>query len=158
MKKLFFLILGVVLILPLKEFAAENPSKKSIAIAKAREKEFSEAALAYVRNNIDISDYINIQNSEEGALYQIVFKSNRGFLKNIYDSSGTLKKSYQKFENVMLPYEIRNQIYKDYPGYDVENISYRAFGKEADVEKEIYKISIVKDGKLKNIKIRRKLT
>lgn len=154
MKKFFIfsLMLFIVGSASAKESSLSITERTEILIKN--QKEFSEDPLGYIVKNIRISDYIDLEGGERGEFYQVTFKAQKGFLRAIYNDKGKLRKSFQKFHNIMLPYEIRNELFSRYPGSDLLYVEYRGYGKNGTIEREVYKIKIAYAGKIKNVKIR----
>lgn len=157
MKK--FLILSLVLLLVCSVSAKESSISgiEPIEILIKNQEEFSEDPLGYIKANIDISDYIDFKEYDQDEIFRVTYKSHKGFLKAYYNTKGELGESVQKFQDIMLPFEVRNKLYKSFPGNDLVGVEYVAYANQGKIQKEIFRISFKYEGKFKHTTIRRKL-
>jgi len=115
--------------------------------------QFSLNALKFVKENFDANELIQAINNPDYDSYLISFRSSKGFLDATYSKDGKLVNSHQMFKDVVLPQEIRRELYTNYKGWTMAKNKYVASGNGDKLNKEIYRINLKKDNKKKNIKI-----
>ncbi len=90
---------------------------------------------------------------EDFEAYEVVFSQSDGVILATYDNRGRIIESLERFKNITLPYEVRNEVAEKYPGWTIHSDAYLvSYYKDKGVQKEV-KIQLRKDGKRKNIKI-----
>ncbi len=90
---------------------------------------------------------------EDFEAYEVVFSQSDGVILATYDNRGRIIESLERFKNITLPYEVRNEVAEKYPGWTFHSDAYLvSYYKDKGVQKEV-KIQLRKDGKRKNIKI-----
>ncbi|MDT0641755.1 hypothetical protein RM553_02820 [Zunongwangia sp. F363] len=115
--------------------------------------QFHHNALEFVKKNFDIQEFIEKYGHKGSDSYEVTFRSRKGLLQTVYDSEGNMLSSYQKFKNVALPYEVRNEIYRQYQGWDVIKNKFVAKGKMDNIDKGFYKIQVQKGSKKETFKL-----
>ncbi|MCJ7758278.1 MAG: hypothetical protein MUP24_09025 [Gillisia sp.] len=115
--------------------------------------EFSSNALKFVKENFDVNKLIQDINEPGYDSYLVSFRSSKGFLEATYNKDGEMKNSHQMFKDVLLPLEIRREVYTNYKGWTMVKNKYVASGNGDKLNKEIYRINLKKDNKRQNIKI-----
>jgi len=85
--------------------------------------------------------------------YEVIFKETDGSIVATYDSDGKIISSLERFNDVLLPYKVRNAVFSEYPDWSLHKDSYLvSYYLDQDVKK-VYKIQLRKDGKRKNLKV-----
>lgn len=131
----------------------EGPIKQiSIKIAEDVPGEFEKDPIAFVKARFDISPYLIKTTEEEFDSYQVTFKSTKGVLIADFDKEGNLVKTTQKFENILLPSELRKQLYKDHKGWAMVKNKFVAKGKMDKIDKAVYRLTIQNGKQKKNLK------
>ncbi|WP_373058301.1 hypothetical protein [Zunongwangia sp. H14] len=130
-----------------------NSRKASFVIGEAYTSQFHNNALAFVKKNFDIQEFIENNSNKNSNSYEVIFKSQKGFMKVVYDGEGKMQSSYQKFKNIALPYEVRNEIYRKYQGWDVTKNSFVAKGNKDNIDKSFYKIQVQNGNKKERFKL-----
>lgn len=115
--------------------------------------QFSKNALKFIKENFNAKQLIQAIYVPGHDSYLISFKSSKGYLDATYSKDGKLEKTYQKFQNIALPYDIRNQIYISHKGWTMTKNTYVASGKMNMINKEFYRIKLENGNKSQNIKI-----
>ena len=115
--------------------------------------EFSSNAFKFVNENFDVNKLIQAINNPDFDSYLISFRSSKGYLNANYSRDGKLGASHQMFKDVLLPLEIRRELYSNYKGWTMVKNKYVANGNGEKLNKEIYRINLKKDNKRQNIKI-----
>jgi len=115
--------------------------------------QFSNNALKFVKENFNAKKLIQSINEPGYDSYLVSFKSSKGFLNANYSKDGKLGASHQMFKDVLLPLEIRRELYTNHKGWTMVKNKYVASGNGDKLNKEIYRINLKKDNKRQNIKI-----
>ena len=115
--------------------------------------EFHENPIGFMQENFDIHEFIKAVADRNYDTYVVTFKSTKGFLKANFNKHGTLGKTYQKFTNILLPLEVRQDLYSNDKGWTMAKNNYVASGSGEILQKEVYKIKIEKDNKSQVIKL-----
>lgn len=85
--------------------------------------------------------------------YEVVFEESNGSILATYDERGRIVESLERFKDITLPYELRNKVAKDYPGWTIHSDAYLvSYYKDRGVDREV-KIQLRKNGKRKNIRL-----
>ncbi len=114
---------------------------------------FSKNALKFVKENFNASDLIKSINNPDYDTYLVSFKSTKGYLEATYNQDGEMRYSYQSFKDIVLPVDIRNNLFTNYEGWTMVKNKYVASGKGDTLDKELYRIKLKKDNMSQNIKI-----
>ncbi len=115
--------------------------------------QFSNNALKFVKENFNAKKLIQSINEPGYDSYLVSFRSSKGFLNANYSKDGKLGASHQMFKDVLLPLEIRRELYTNHKGWTMVKNKYVASGNGDKLNKEIYRINLKKDNKRQNIKI-----
>lgn len=85
--------------------------------------------------------------------YEVIFSEDKNKIIATYDKNGKIQQSFEKFKDVSLPYEVRNSIALNYPGWDILGDTYVVnYYSDKTIKKE-YKIKIRNDKTTKRLKI-----
>lgn len=122
-----------------------------VLISAEDTEEFTEDPIAFVLKNFDLTKHPVFQNANDATSFEVTFKCSKGYLRGLYNSEGELVSSIQKFENISIPVEIMEEIYRDYKGWEVTNIKYNATGKGDSVDFARYTVKIQNGDKHKTI-------
>ena len=85
--------------------------------------------------------------------YEVIFSHTNGSIVATYDQYGKIIESMEQFKNITLPYDVRNKIYKENPGWSIHTDAYLVTYFHDKGVKKICKVQLRKDGKRKNLKI-----
>lgn len=85
--------------------------------------------------------------------FEVIFEQSDDKIIATYDNDGNIIKSYERFNNVLLPDPIRKAIYKSYPEWSLHSDSYLVNYFEGKDAKKYYKVQLRKDKKRKSLKI-----
>lgn len=115
--------------------------------------EFQNDPLIFLQRNFNIHQFLQ-ENQEMGFVTtQVVLKSRKGHLRANYNDEGDLISTYQKFRNVALPEEARQEIFRNYPGYTVVKNKHIATSKRGVINKEFYKVKLQNGNKAKRLRL-----
>ncbi len=91
--------------------------------------------------------------SDEYDSYSINFFLPNGYILAVYDSSGRLLRTAERFKNVALPQAVRDAVAKRYPNWSTSNDVYKVSYQEDKVAKKIYKLILENGNKRLRVKI-----
>lgn len=131
-----------------------EPFNPEVIIPESEAERFTDDPVAYICQNFKIKEHSEFANSIGESVFYVTFRCAKGSLTAEYDSEGNLIATRQKFKNVSLPPEIRTEIYRDYKGWEVTNINYKARGKGEVVKNRRYVIRLEKEGQKKVLRKR----
>jgi len=140
---------------PYTIIATSGLDNYEVVIDEGFKGQFSSNALKFVKENFDVNKLIQAINNPDyySYSYLIRFSSSKGYLDATYSKDGKLGYSHQMFKDVLLPLEIRREVYTNYKGWTMVKNKYIASGNGDKLNKEIYRINLKKDNKKQNIKI-----
>lgn len=115
--------------------------------------EFAEDPIAFMKANFNIQNFIASVKDKNYDSYLISFRSHNGLLRADFNKHGELVRTSQSFKNILLPLDVRQSVYNDYKGWSMVKNKYLASGDMDRIDKEMYKIKLVKDNKTQNVKI-----
>ncbi len=114
--------------------------------------EFEKDPLLFLDSHLDMKKFIAIVDKKDLQSYNVTLTSSRGNLDADFNKKGELIKSTSRFKNILLPEELRHQLYRDHKGWAMVKNVHITRGSRGEIEKEIYRI------KLENGKQRKKVT
>ncbi|SDR80979.1 hypothetical protein [Gramella sp. MAR_2010_147] len=110
-------------------------------IVKVKEKfstQFQSDAIAFMKENFDIFSFLEAQGDLSGNNIIVIAKSAKGYLMATYNEDGQMIKNSQKFKDIALPYNVRNEVYAQYKGWTMTSNKYIAFGNGDQINKQKY--------------------
>jgi hypothetical protein len=114
---------------------------------------FEVDALDFVCRNFKMKDYLEENDIGETDSYEVTFRSRKGFLRATYDANCAMVRSSQRFKDAPLPYDVRNQIYSEYKGWDITSSTFVARGTGEKIDKSFYRIRLANGNQKERIKI-----
>lgn len=132
-----------------------DPYTNSLTLKIAEEKvgEFSQDPLMFVKNKFDMYSYADANKNEGYNDYQVWFTTRKGYLLATFDNDGNLISSSQKFKNVILPKETRDEILAQHGNVKMLDTKYFATSKGWNIDKEYYRVKF-KDANNKTQRLR----
>ncbi len=115
--------------------------------------EFIKNPIAFMKENFDIKAFITSIDNDKYDEFLVTFKSSKGYLEANYDKDGTLVETSQRFKDIVLPLNVRRELYKNNIGWTMVQNKYMASGKSDRIDKEVYKIKLENGKKSLNVKI-----
>ena len=88
-----------------------------------------------------------------GGPFEMVFKNSRGKIDAFYNSSGAVVATLEKFMNIRLPYDIRNQVFKANSDWTMVENQYTSAYSDNNLIKRSYKIKLRKGDHNKDVVI-----
>ena len=121
-----------------------------VEVLEASEGDFHRDPIGFLKRNLDMSAVIRMADENTGS-YSVTFRSTKGTLIANFDRQGALKSTSQKFRNIALPRDLREELYRDHKGWAMVRNKYVAKGDAHSVEKQAYHIKLKKGKFTKNI-------
>lgn len=125
----------------------------SFVVKEREEGEFASDALGFMQRNFDIHAFMDEVGSDKYDSYELTFMNSQGFLKAEFDNKGELKRTQQEFKDVLVPANIRTELYRSHKGWTMVKNKYFAKGSGSLIEKEVYRIKLQNGNKNRNIKL-----
>lgn len=139
---------------PINAEVTHSDNSFSYAVKPNYARQFENNPLQFMKENFNIKNYISqVAADNNYDSYQVSFKSRRGQLIADFDRSGTLLKTSQRFEDVILPQELRKQLANEYKGWSVIKTIHKARGNGIENNVDFYKIKLANGKEKKMIKI-----
>ena len=123
--------------------------------------EFSANPIKFMKENFDIQNFISYLDQKKSTdlqkshyeSYRVTFKSNKGHLEAKFSKDGELKGTEQKFNNILVPLNVRRELYTSYKGWKMVKNTYTASGKSDQIDKELYRIKLKNGNRSQIVKI-----
>lgn len=116
--------------------------------------EFTSDAIGFMKANFDIHAFMDeVEDSGNNDGYLIVFKNSKGSLEADFDKEGELRGTYQQFRDILVPDEIRKEIYRSHQGWTMVKNRYTARGNGEMVDKELYRIKLQNGNEVRSVKL-----
>lgn len=115
--------------------------------------EFAADALGFMKRHFDINAFIEEIGETNYDTYEITFANSQGYLKAEFNDRGELKETRQEFKDVLVPANVRTELYKNHKGWTMVKNKYYAKGNGALIDQELYKIKLENGNRSQNIKI-----
>lgn len=138
---------------PLDAKITQSGDSFSYKIEEGYEGEFSKDAIAFMKANFDINNFIAEFEGDKYTSYLVTFRSSKGHLSADFNHNGELVKTYQKFQDIALPLDVRREVYMANKGWTMTSNKYIASGRGDLIEKEVYKIKLENGSQKRNIKL-----
>lgn len=123
-----------------------------IVIKEKHAAQFQSDAIRFLKENFDINRFLR-ESGKDTDHVNVMLKSKSGILTAKYDKNGDLVKTFQKFKDIPLPSEIRNQVYANYEGWTMTKNKYVAYGMEDQLDTEKYLVHLERGKDKEKIKI-----
>lgn len=116
--------------------------------------EFSSDAIGFMKRNFDIKAFLNEVGESDGVDgYLITFKNGHGLLEADFDEAGELRGTHQQFRDILVPDEVRKELYRSHRGWTMVQNKYTASGRGELIDKEIYRIKLQNGNEVRTIKV-----
>lgn len=139
---------------PTAQIVFEDYANGIVKVKESYAKQFEDDAIKFLRENFNIFAYLRANSSEGYDQVDVTVKSSNGILLATYDEDGSLVKTYQKFKDIALPSEIRNQVYNAYgDGWTMTKNKYVASGMEDHIDREEYIVHLKNGTSKEKLKI-----
>ncbi|MCP9199780.1 hypothetical protein MKO06_07685 [Gramella sp. GC03-9] len=138
---------------PLEADIFEDDDSFTYTVNEAYSGEFVDDPIAFMKANFDIQSFIEIYEDRGFDRYHITFQNGKGYLKAEFDDDGEVVKTYQKFTDIVLPLDVRRELYNSNKGWTMVSNKYIASGRGELIENETYKIKLENGKSKRNIKL-----
>jgi hypothetical protein len=123
--------------------------------------EFSKDPIKFMKENFDIQNFISFLDQKKSTdfqethyeSYRVKFSTNKGYLEAKFSTDGELKGTAQNFKNILVPLDIRRELYANYKGWNMVKNTYTASGTSDQIDKELYRIKLKNGNKSQIVKI-----
>lgn len=129
---------------PLSSDVSVDGENFSYTVNESYAGEFEKDPLLFMTNNFDVRNFIAEVKGKNTEPFLVTFRSSRGSLMADFNSDGEVVKSYARFKNVLLPKNLRHQLYRDHQGWKMVKNLHLTLGRDGMVNQEIYKIKLAK--------------
>ena len=138
---------------PLDAEVIEDGDSFTYIVTESYAGEFMDDPIAFMKANFDIQNFIAKYEDRGYDTYNIVFQNGKGYLKADFNSDGEVIKTFQKFKDVVLPLDVRRELYNSNKGWTMTTNKYTASGQGDLVEREQYKIKLENGNSKRTVKI-----
>jgi len=91
---------------------------------------------------------------EEGFdAYEVIFKQTNGSIIATYDQNGSIISTLERYDQITMPYNVRNSLHKQYPDWFIHSDVYLVSYYDNKEINKVYKVQIRKDNMKKNLKV-----
>ncbi len=111
---------------------------------------FYQNPIAFMQKHLKMKNIIELLD-EKNESFTVTFKSQKGSLVANFDENGNLTNTSQNFKNIIVPKDIREELYRDYKGWEMVKNKYVAKGNSTFLEKQTYKVKLKKGNRTKTI-------
>ncbi|MCG9972433.1 hypothetical protein [Christiangramia crocea] len=137
---------------PTAQVVFEDYTNGIVRVKENYAKQFQSNAIKFLVENFDIYRFMR-EAGENLDQYDITVKSSNGVLLAQYNKEGNLVRTYQKFKDIPLSPEIRNQVFAQYEGWTMTKNKYIAAGMEDGIDKEKYLVHLERGKDREKLKI-----
>lgn len=138
---------------PLNAEVTQQGDSYIYKIKESASQKFAKNPIAFMKANFDIQRFITETAKENYHSYLVTFISKNGSLEADFDKNGKLLQTRQEFNNVILPQEMRNDVFKNYSGYSLTKAKYSARTKGEILAKATYSIRLDNGKEKQSLKI-----
>ena len=135
-----------------KAFITKTLNFNYLTNIKANEASFIVAQLQRLVANFDIKTS-SVYDNSEAATYNVVFKNNQGEIVATYNNEGKILSTVEKYEDVVIPVNLRIAISKQFPSWAFQINTYLISYTENNGISKKYKIKINKGKHKKTLKL-----
>lgn len=133
----------------------------SFIVKESHTGEFTKNPIKFMKENFDIQNFISYLDQKKSTglqksyyeSYHVTFSNDKGYLAAKFSKDGELKETVQNFKNILVPLNVRRELYNSYKGWNMVMNSYKASGKSDQIDKELYRIKIKNGNKSQIVKI-----
>ncbi|TDU39739.1 hypothetical protein BXY82_1769 [Gelidibacter sediminis] len=122
-------------------------------VDRAHVLEFTKNPIGFMNDHFDIQRLIATFGNSRINEYEVTLSSQKGFMIANFDKKGNLLKTYQNFKDMLLPLNIRREIYNSHKGWTMTKNNYKAITKGEMLTKEQYRITMQNGNRKQTVKI-----
>lgn len=114
---------------------------------------FSENPVRFIKENFDIDELLETIVTKDFEEIRVSFNNRKGQLIATFNKDGDLLETSQQFKDIVLPRNVRDELYHEHNGWTMVKNKYVASGKGYMIQKEKYRIRLNNGNQNKNITI-----
>ncbi|MDR5590190.1 hypothetical protein [Christiangramia sp. SM2212] len=137
---------------PTAEIVFEDYANGIVKVKEKYQTQFQSDAIAFMKENFDISKFLDAQDGLSGDIV-VTARSSKGYLMATYNEDGEIIKNYQKFKDIALPYDIRNQLFSSHQGWTMTSNKYIASGNGEQLDNQKYLVRLERGGEKTKVKL-----
>lgn len=138
---------------PLSSEVVRDGNNYTFNVKESYTGEFEANPVAFMEAYFDVHNFISEVKDQQYDGYKVTFRSKKGHLQADFDKYGNLGATSERFKNIALPANLREQLYRDHKGWAmVKNVRITK-GENGLVNKELYRIKLRKGNERKTLKI-----
>ncbi|WP_300438109.1 hypothetical protein [Christiangramia sp.] len=137
---------------PSAEIVFEDYANGIVKVKEKFSSQFHSNAISFMKKNFDVARFLEAQGLDKGGVI-VTAKSSKGFITATYNDNGEIVSNFQRFKDIPLPYEVRNQVYSQFQGWTMVSNKYVASGFGEQIDKEKYSFKLEKGKKRTTMKI-----
>ncbi len=122
-------------------------------VKEAYANQFQRDAIKFVKENFDVYGFMRANDHKDYDSFIVSVKSSKGYLKANYNRNGDLVSTFQKFNNIVLPLNVRGEFYTKSKGWTMIANQYIARSKGEVINDAKYIITLQQGNKKDKIKI-----
>ena len=123
--------------------------------------EFTANPIKFMKANFEIQNFISYLDQKKSTdlqkshyeSYRVTFSSDKGYLEAKFSKEGELTETAQNFKNILVPLDVRRELYTNHKGWNMVKNTYTASGKNDQIDKELYRIKLKKGNNSQIVKI-----
>tara|TARA_R100000935_G_C2821146_1_gene159838 strand:- start:496 stop:1041 length:546 start_codon:yes stop_codon:yes gene_type:complete len=131
-----------------KVVTSSNMQNVEFEVKEAYVNHFMKNPIRFALENFDVKS-LNLDDDIESVL--VSFISGKGYLNATFNKDGELIETSQRFRDIVMPLNVRRDIYKDNIGWTITSNLYKASGKGSLIDKELYKIKLIQGKEKRNV-------
>jgi len=131
----------------------KTPDGFKLYIDKVSSREFTKDPIGFMYENLDIKNFIEALQDENYYNYVVSLRANSGSMTATFDKIGNLVSTRQNFKNVLLPYHMRQSLFKNHKGWTMTKNKYLARTKGEVITNQVYRITLQNGKRKQKVKI-----
>lgn len=138
---------------PLDAEITRDGNSFSYSVKETHAGQFAKDAIGFMKANFNIQNFIAATADEGFDSYLVTFTSGNGYLSADFDADGNLVKTFQKFKDIVLPLDVRREVYMQNKGWTMVSNKYTASGNGDLLEREQYRIKLENGSQKRTMKL-----
>ncbi len=138
---------------PVNAQVVQDGDSYTYKVRENQGRQFARDPIAFMKANFDIQNFIDHTAPKKYHTYVVTFKSDDGSLIADFDRYGKLLQTRQQFKNVILPANLRRDLYQNFEGYTLTKTKYSARTKGEILAKAVYKVRLENGSQKENLKL-----
>lgn len=143
------------IVAPLYSEIINDGNSFSLVVKESFKGEFESDPISFMDKHFDIEKFKAEVKDKDYDSYSVTFMSSKGNLLADYNKEGKRVKTSLKLKNVIVPADLREQLYRDHKGWAMVGNVHIAKERNGLINKEYYRIKLENGKQRKNLKIDR---